>query len=119
MTFSQPELDPANGLGGSMDPEEEEALTTPVTDPVTNPSPADVTAAIENANSEIVLGRIGHYSYQSTCQTAIVVRAGSPRLNLTVFQQDGQTEGRTSVLCGRPRDGEATFHLNRDCPWGR
>lgn len=92
------------------------------TDPATNPAPADLAAKAQAQLEEIKLGRVGHYSYQSTCQTAIVASVVGQRplaVNLLVVDSDGDSEKRKGVVVSGPQDGQATFHLNRDCPWGR
>jgi hypothetical protein len=86
---------------------------------------------------EIVLGRIGHYydPGSGACSAALVTHvysapgegpetgAGAPIIlvNLRVWQSDAEDQRRLSVpVAGdQPREGMATFHLNRDCPWGR
>lgn len=85
-----------------------------------------IPAADEPANepeapaSEIKLTRLGHYSYQQSCQAAIIVRVRPDGLvNLVVWDGSGdqQKHGRVPV---RPvTEITATFHLSRECPWGR
>ena len=85
----------------------------------------------------IVLGRVGHYHNPGarSCQTALVVLADpldashldapDGTVNLAVWQHDGEQFRREDVPVKAPNEslGEqgdvATFHLTRDCPWGR
>jgi hypothetical protein len=81
----------------------------------------------------LVLGRIGHYfdaSYGS-CSTAIVVDAAedvgteashTDMANVAAWNRDGMSFSRTSVPVNATpsiEDTRSSFHLNRDCPWGR
>lgn len=85
-------------------------------------------------DQEIVLGRIGHYftptssadeELAGSCQTATIAHVwrGADEqpssVNLSVLEQSGRPFERTSVLLGAPATGSASFHLTRDCPWGR
>ena len=75
----------------------------------------------------LVLGRIGHYSYGDSadgpvCLAALVTKV-TPEgdgtiVNLAVWWSSGEPIQRTGVRVGEPTS-TATFHLNRDCPWGR
>jgi hypothetical protein len=85
---------------------------------------------------QIVLGRVGHYftprAGGGACQTAIVVDAAEDvgteadhhdEVNLAGWNQDGTPFSRTcvrveQVLAAVDYD-HASFHLTRDCPWGR
>lgn len=81
---------------------------------------------------DIVLGRVGHYHVPSgdgagSCQVAIVafVRPagsdGAIRVDLAAFQHDGEPFRRVDVpvLVPESAGDPASFHLTRDCPWGR
>lgn len=80
------------------------------------------------------LVRLGHYHTPSgagengTCQTALVVDVVQQdpiraRVNLVVWQQDGEQDRRLDVQQDDPMKGiergEATFHLSSECPYGR
>lgn len=74
----------------------------------------------------LVLGRIGHYfdAGNGSCSTALVVHvfAGGAAINLVAWHQGGEQISRTSVPVSTSpsKDDEtSSFHLNRDCPWGR
>jgi hypothetical protein len=95
-------------------------MTTPTTDPATNPTPADTTERIMASAKELVLGRIGHYSYAETCQTALVVKVQPDNsVNVVAFDSDGDARPHLSVPTGGVNQGTETFHLTRECPWGR
>lgn len=83
---------------------------------------------------EIVLGRVGHYHVPAgdsagSCQTAIVAFVhdngeGAPSLHLAVnvagFEHDGEPFRRLDVPVAAPSSQpSASFHLTRDCPYGR
>lgn len=79
------------------------------------------------AGEEIVLGRIGHYhtptgeGERGICRTALVTDVSESRgyVDLAAFEHEGDVLGaRSGVLVSEPREF-ATFHLGRDCPWGR
>lgn len=82
-------------------------------------------------DDEIKLGRVGHYSYQEVCQTAIITHvnpkqfdsnAGGelPRLvNVAGWDQAGNAFSRRGVPFGHQEGPEAEFHLNRECPWAK
>jgi hypothetical protein len=101
------------------------ALPPAATEAAENPSPQAVIDRAVAGASEIVLGRIGHYTYESTCQTAIVTQVvaytdgRTSLVNLGVWTHGGQQEPRTSVPAGPPARAGESFHLTRDCPWGR
>lgn len=78
----------------------------------------------------IVLGRVGHYfdAGNGSCSTAIVVEAfaspdGAPgAVNVTAWHHGGDSFSRTSVPVDAEPSPDAaanSFHLTRDCPWGR
>jgi hypothetical protein len=74
----------------------------------------------------LVLGRVGHYfdAGNGSCSTALVVNVfeGDSLVNVTAWNHDGTPFSRTSVsLEAKPaiEDTASSFHLNRDCPWGR
>lgn len=79
---------------------------------------------------QIVLGRVGHYfdAGNGSCSTALIVETFGPEggeataVNVAGWHHGGDAFSRTSV----PVDGAPTaeaaansFHLTRDCPWGR
>lgn len=74
--------------------------------------------------SEIVLGRVGHYHIPNaghgTCQVGFItnVDSANSRANLVVFTHDGEMERRHAVPVGAV-SLEASFHLTRDCEFGR
>lgn len=75
---------------------------------------------------EIVLGRVGHYfdAGNGSCSTALIVDAPSQEtVNVAGWNQGGTAFSRTSVPVDATPDTEAdranSFHLTRDCPWGR
>ncbi len=79
---------------------------------------------------EVKLGRVGHYSYQSVCQTALIVKVYPPAydsetggvLKVNVAGWDGEGDGfaRRGVPVGHTAESpEGEFHLNRECPWNR
>lgn len=82
-------------------------------------------------DAEIKLGRVGHYSYQEVCQTAMIVKvhakaydtdAGGelPRqVNVAGWDHEGNEFSRRGVPFGHTDSPEGEFHLNRDCPWER
>jgi hypothetical protein len=90
------------------------------TDPVSNPSPADTVVRELGYNEEIKIGRAGHYSFQTTCQEATVVFVNEDGL-VTIRGHDhtGDPFSRIDVAVQGPIEGQATFHLTRQCPWGR
>lgn len=94
----------------------------PQTDPVTNPTPADLEARVIAQLAEIKLTRMGHL-HQTTCEAAVVVDVVGEHplaVNLTVFAKDGRTRPSIrGIVVSPPQDGQPTFHLSRDCPWGR
>lgn len=69
----------------------------------------------------IKLGRVGHYSYQESCQTASICyvddKAGT--VNVAGWTHQGDVFKRELVTVGPNESPEAEFHLNRDCPWQR
>lgn len=72
----------------------------------------------------IVLGRVGHYHVPSgsgagSCQTALVVWSGGSGVNLAVWTHDGDQTPRLDVPVSEVAAESATFHLTRDCPYGR
>lgn len=81
----------------------------------------------------IVLGRVGHYfdAGNGSCSTALVVDAfvpddaaeeESPAVNVVAWHHGGDQFSRTSVpVDAEPSTAAAanSFHLTRDCPWGR
>ncbi len=76
----------------------------------------------------LVLGRIGHYfdAGNGSCSTALVVDVidvgGKVGVNVKAWHGGGEEFTRTSVLhSGSPSKSDeiSSFHLNRDCPWGR
>lgn len=79
-------------------------------------------------DDEIKLGRVGHYSYQNVCQTALIVQVHAkqfstteggelPRIvNVAGWDHEGNEFSRRGVPFGHTDDPEAEFHLNRDCP---
>lgn len=79
--------------------------------------------------SEIKLGRVGHYFSPNSsegeelsggCQKADIVKVWTAGLvNLDVVDANAHHEARTSVNVEAPQRGQASFHLNRDCPWFR
>lgn len=74
---------------------------------------------------EMVLGRVGHYfdAGNGSCNAAIVVEVHTPELvNVAGWNHGGTNYTRTSVPVDPSPTTEATansFHLTRDCPWGR
>lgn len=80
---------------------------------------------------EIVLGRVGHYfdAGNGACQTALVTAAFSSEtvpdagaVNLAVWNHGATQTARASVPVDAAPTTEAkanSFHLTRDCPWGR
>ena len=79
---------------------------------------------------EIKLGRVGHYSYQQVCQTALITdvlpdafdtATGKlpTRVNVAGWSHDGDAFSRRGVAFGVSPGSEAEFHLNRDCPRGQ
>lgn len=81
---------------------------------------------------EIVLGRIGHYfdAGNGSCSTAIIVEADNSLddadeaklINVAGWHHGGDAFSRTSVPVDAAPTAEAaanSFHLTRDCPWGR
>lgn len=72
--------------------------------------------------SEIVLGRVGHYSVPKSeetfsCNTAIIAHVNdSGTVNLSVLEQDGTSFPRTQVPVSAAPGTKVSFHLNRDCP---
>lgn len=80
---------------------------------------------------DIVLTRLGHYfdAGNGSCSTALVVEGPSGGLddqffvNVTAWHHDGTPFNRTSVPVVKVVAAEAyhenSFHLSRDCPWGR
>jgi hypothetical protein len=118
-------------------PEQPPLVTPPIVEPAMAPPPEQIldrdekpkkSSAKDDADA-IKLGRIGHYSYQQACQTAMVVRVREDgRVNLVAWDQTGDTRSHGRVDVAPPDvgknlesivDGKATFHLNRQCPWGR
>lgn len=83
-------------------------------------------------SDEIKLGRVGHYSIDETCWTAMIVNVlpkafdtvtGElpPRINVAGWDHEGNAFSRRGVEIG-PVDHdvrEGVFHLNRDCPQER
>lgn len=78
----------------------------------------------------IVLARLGHYfdAGNGSCATAIVVNTDVsgeldiPVVTLRAWHHGGEEFGRTDVpVVAHPStdDSNNTFHLTRDCPWGR
>jgi len=75
---------------------------------------------------EIVLCRDGHYfnAGNGGCQAAKVahVFGEGAAVNIQVLDQSGQASTRTSVAV-KPtpaiEDTSNSFHLTRQCPWGR
>lgn len=72
-------------------------------------------------NDEIKLGRVGHYSYQNVCQTAMVVfvDVGAEKVNVAGYSHTGDGFRREAVLVGPVEGDDAEFHLNAACPWNR
>lgn len=79
---------------------------------------------------EIVLGRVGHYydAGNGSCATALVVDVAVqgeldiPVVNIQAWHHGGTPFSRASVpVVAHPStdDSNNTFHLSRDCPWGR
>lgn len=85
---------------------------------------------------EIVLGRVGHYHVPNSgdgyCQTALVTdatpaEAGDigdpvPAINVVAWSHQGDPTPHIGVPVASPPEGDqvaASFHLTRDCPWGR
>lgn len=89
--------------------------------------PVDLAKRAQSQLEEIKLGRIGHFCTPRkgegiACQTAIIADVIGERplsVNLAVFNQSGFPGQYTSIVVSPPQDGQATFHLNRDCPEGR
>lgn len=77
-------------------------------------------------DKELVLGRLGHYHVPGTgdgaCQVAIVAHVtawpAATSVNIAGFEHDGEPMRHLDVPVGGPQD-HATFHLTRDCPFGR
>lgn len=85
---------------------------------------------------QIVLSRAGHYFTPNSsegeevaggCQSATIAFVHNPDaetdggtsvINIGVLDHSGRSSERTSVPVGPPVHGGASFHLNRDCPWG-
>lgn len=90
-----------------------------------------VVSTSDRGVGDIVLMRAGHYfnAGNGGCQGATVAHVFSqandehPALvNLSVLQQDGSAVSRTSVpvaVAPSTDDTSNSFHLTRDCPWGR
>jgi hypothetical protein len=69
---------------------------------------------------EIKLGRVGHYSYQQSCQTASIVYVHPDNtINVAGWTHEGDTFRREQVPVGPNESDSHEFHLNRACPWGR
>jgi len=75
---------------------------------------------------QLVLARAGHYfnAGNGTCSAATVakVHGEGSAVNLSVLEADGTTYQRTSVPVNPTpavEDTTSSFHLTRDCPWGR
>jgi hypothetical protein len=75
----------------------------------------------EEMNDEVKLGRVGHYSYQSVCQTALITYVHDENtVNVGGWNHAGDTFRRELVAFGHSEDLDtAEFHLNRECPWQR
>ena len=82
--------------------------------------------------SEVKLGRVGHYSYQEVCQTALITKVYPPaydsesgdipqiKVNVAGWTGDGDAFSRRGVTVGvSPDNAEGEFHFNRECPWNR
>lgn len=84
--------------------------------------------------NQIVLGRVGHYfdAGNGSCSTALVVgtfpeATGEGDLvtgvNVQAWHHGGEPFTRTSVpvvvVIAAQDYHENSFHLTRDCPWGR
>lgn len=87
---------------------------------------ADLSVRGLSEAKEIALGRVGHYCTSDgdahRCETALVVHVWSQEtVNLAVFNVNGPSRGETSVYVGSPESHREarSFHLNRDCPFGR
>lgn len=77
------------------------------------------------------LGRIGHYftpnsapneDLAGSCRTAIVtdVSESHALVDIAVWEHRGAPSGfHQDVPVSEPQGGEASFHLNMDCPWKR
>lgn len=86
---------------------------------------------------QIVLGRVGHYfdAGNGSCSTGLIVQTFEPPagfegaarpeptvVNVAGWNHDGAEFRRTSVPVDAAPTTEAhanSFHLTRDCPWGR
>jgi hypothetical protein len=80
--------------------------------------------------SEIVLARLGHYfdAGNGSCSTALIVdviddgETLGPDVNVQAWHHGGEPFSRTSVVvvdAPTAADDRNSFHLTRDCPWGR
>jgi hypothetical protein len=73
----------------------------------------------------IVLTRAGHYfdAGNGSCSAATVCHVWSETVvNLQVLNGNGDAVSRTSVAVNATpavEDTSNSFHLSRDCPWGR
>lgn len=75
----------------------------------------------------IVLGRVGHYHVPNGedgfCQTALVVDgagADGEVVNVVAWTHTGDPTPHIGLRVVQPPAlGFASFHLTRDCPWGR
>lgn len=69
------------------------------------------------------LAESGHYSYRDSCQAAIVTAVGDGGLmvNVMALDADGDIRSHINVRVRQPTpdDGGHSFHLWRNCPWGR
>lgn len=83
-----------------------------------------VVSTSDRGAGDIVLMRAGHYfnAGNGGCQGATVAHVGDGWVNLAVLEQSGTTVSRTSVPTSdtpSTDDTSNSFHLTRDCPWGR
>lgn len=82
-------------------------------------------------SDEIKLGRVGHYSFQQTCQTASISKVldeafdpatGASRgifVNVAGFSHDGDPFSRRMVPVGPVEGDNGEWHFNKDCPWAK
>jgi len=87
----------------------------------------DAAAPVERGPAGgMTLTRMGHYhlptgAEEGICQTAVVVFANVEDVNVVTWSREGVDQRRVGVPVADPRviRARATFHLSRDCPWGR
>lgn len=69
----------------------------------------------------VKLGRVGHYSYQQSCQRASICFVNADgTVNVDGATHEGDHFSRRNVPVGAsPESPHEEFHFNRECPWER